>query len=185
MIVPSATRYWWFWKKARKLPSYEEVLESVPTMRSTSSYLIFSDGEETCVIEKDRVTGKCCTSNTFISVTNNDLSDDSTSQGATKATLAVPDLTGMKEILEESVDRKRRLEEQYKRLVKQNRENNRYAQDEKDVCLEQYQVENLVNSYPTTNECTHFAVIMDPHKNNITWGKLWRDSPNAKLLPRG
>src|ERR1700761_1268236 len=178
MMIPPTRSKWSFWKRAWKPPSYFDLLDSIPKMRSTSCYLIFSNGDETSVIEKDRVTGLAYASNTFIAATNSDRLIDGTPDAAKDAATAVPDVTGMKDVLEESNHRRNKLEKRYTRLVEHIRRSNREIRNNEQVCLEQYDVEHLVGMYPTTNECTHFAVIMDPKANDISWGRVWKDTPN-------
>ena len=40
----------------------------------------------------------------------------------------------------------------------------------------------LVQRYPTTNECTHFAAVLDPKEGNVAWCRRWMKPVSAKWI---
>jgi hypothetical protein len=174
MILPRRPkRTWRLWKsKQLPLPTYTAILQRFPFIPTTSCYLTLSDGQETCVIEKDRVNATSRTSKSFITVTNHDVSTEETTRN-TKHHTDVPDITGMQEVLEESYERRDELEKRYRKI----RERQSYADGtaEEEVAIDMRDVERLVLKYPTSNECTHFAAIMDPTDCDIAWIRWWSE----------
>ena len=43
-------------------------------------------------------------------------------------------------------------------------------------------VVEMIQKYPTTNECTHFACVMDPIDGSISWCRRWRQPVSAKWI---
>lgn len=74
----------------------------------------------------------------------------------------------MDDLIEESMDRKQCMEKNWKKAVaKYRRENPRAKEDDVSVTLKE--VQKWMKSYPVANECTHYAVVMDPKKGEIVW----------------
>jgi hypothetical protein len=169
MILPRRpTRWGTFRSKPQPLPTYAALLQRVPSIPTTSCYLTLSDGQETCVIEKDRVTAILRTSRSFISVTNHDVSTEETTRN-TKIAANAP--AEMRDILDDSYERRDELEKRYKKLC--DRKKYLPGASEEDVAIELKHVERLVLKYPTSNECTHFAAIMDPTECDISMIRWW------------
>jgi beta subunit of N-acylethanolamine-hydrolyzing acid amidase len=90
--------------------SLDSLSQTIPTKASTAAYLIFSDGQSTITIEKDKVTGKIKRSHSFIVITNHDL--DSTSKiGSAQRSNATSSLQGL---IAESVDRRACIVEKWR-----------------------------------------------------------------------
>lgn len=195
-ILPPAKKQkgWWDWL-FREDPSDPSVfrmwMDAIPSIRSTSCYLICSNGEKTYVIEKDRVTGRKRSSEVFISATNHDVGCEDDKESQHEIVEDTPDITGMKEMLEESVERKCELQMRYDLLVAAAKSHHgrgdsdsRSEAGEDELALSQSQVEELITAYPTINECTHYAVLMDPKANRVAWARRWRRPPKPNNLPK-
>ena len=175
MILPRrAPSTWsvWGWKE-QPLPTYASLLQLLPSIPTTSCYLTLSNGQETCVIEKDRITATSRTSKSFISVTNHDVSTEESTRKTKRDSGGLPVATGMQEVLDESYERRDDLERRYCKI----RDAQKYPDDtsEEDVAIDMKDVKRLVLRYPTSNECTHFAAIMDPTECDISWIRWWRE----------
>jgi hypothetical protein len=142
-------------------------------MKSTACYLILSDGYRTALFEKDLKTATTTVSSTFIVATNHDVSTE-TPADTTEPQAQLHDVSGMMDFIDESVERKECLEKRYNEAVHSFKKLNPWAEHEEDIALNPSTVETWMESYPTLNECTHYAVVMDPVEGDITWVKRWK-----------
>jgi hypothetical protein len=172
LILPPRPKWTWmsFKTKEKDLPTYTAILQKVPLVPTTACYLTFSDGNEMCVIEKDRITGTCRTSRTFISVTNHDVSTDGTIRNTNPATYA-PNITSREEVLEESYERRDELEKRYQKIYETRNLDSALGED---GAIDMGDIERLMLQYPTSNGWTHFAAIMDPTVGDISWIRWWK-----------
>ncbi|KAL1856848.1 hypothetical protein Daus18300_010611 [Diaporthe australafricana] len=150
-------------KHVDTLTSIQQRLPSVP---STAAYMTFNDGDRAMVMEKDRVTAHTSTSSSFIVVTNHDASSDSdpaaSANDGDSAKLAP---TGMVELIEDSHNRKECIESKWKKAAaafRRRSKNSRRDKEDTAVSVTASELIKWVEACPTTNECTHFATIMDP-----------------------
>ncbi|KAJ9653347.1 hypothetical protein H2198_007436 [Neophaeococcomyces mojaviensis] len=148
---------------------------------TTACYLIFSDGASTISIDKDFRTSTLRRSEDFIATTNHDVIEHGKDQkenaiAAQAVELAARHVAGIDEFLEESADRHECISNRWKRIVE--REKRRIAKAGEDPAMEdvakqtavtQKQVIEWTSKYPTTNECTHFAAVMDPKEGKVAW----------------
>ncbi len=151
------------------LPTLSEITASFPRTPSTAAYIILSDGDRTTVIEKDRVSARIRSSTTFIAATNHDAGSEA-EPGTPTPKAAVPDQ--MREIVSESQERKGCLEETWRRATR------RYLrrhpdESEDDVAVCESNVVKWMQRYPIANECTHYAVVMDPKRGAVAWVRRW------------
>jgi hypothetical protein len=161
MVIPTTSTDTW-------KPSWEYLENKVSQLTTTSCYLVFCSGQETLVLEKDRVTGAVRTSKTFVSATNHDLEhEDESILEALEIQKAKADVTGMADIITESVDRKGCLETCFQDAVSHKSSANG------DIMVDMSDVESWLGTYPVLNECTHYAVIMDPENGEISWARRW------------
>jgi hypothetical protein len=87
-------------------------------------------------------------------------------------------MIGMDDLIEESMDRKQCIEKKWRKAVTRFCRDNPWATEE-DVAVGQRDVQRWMTSYPITNECTHYAVIMDPKKGEIVWTRRWKEPLRA------
>lgn len=156
------------------------VTESLPSTSSTASYVIASDGATTTVFEKDRITAKTMCSSSFIVATNHDSSLEGplgTSERQ-KSTEARPShhqtVTGIEDLIAESIDRKGCVTARWQRAVARYRKRHPGASED-EVRVSQSEVVKWLEEYPVTNECTHFATVMDPKVGEIVWVRRYED----------
>ncbi|EXJ70109.1 uncharacterized protein A1O5_07182 [Cladophialophora psammophila CBS 110553] len=163
--------------------SLEEISEELVPRHTTAAYLLFCDGLSTMVIEKDYETGVVRRSNTFIGVTNHDEEDCGLSTEATPFTGQVSAKSsgvraGMEAIIEESRDRLDAIALRWRACLrkakrKSKKEGKDPAQVEQNLAVTTDEVIEWVASYPTTNEQTHFATIMDPLSGQVVWTRIY------------
>jgi hypothetical protein len=186
---------------ARDLPSYAEIVEdfSCPNrpLFSTACYLCFSSGRETTIIEKDLMTAKQRFSAQFIVVTNADVDDDDDtaeaeprkearskrSGGMSRSSEKAPPppATALGELIEDANERKLCAEKNYRRLLRRRSKalrqgsggGSEYPADSPAFLPSVEDIVELVQKYPTTNECTHFAAVLDPLEGRIAWCRYW------------
>jgi hypothetical protein len=186
---------------ARGLPSYAEIVEDFSCRRrpllSTVCYLCFSSGRETTIIEKDFMTAKQRSSAQFVVVTNADVDDDGDAAGTgvekkttTKPVRArskaskktpPPPTKALGELIEDSNERKECAEKNYRSLLRRRSKalrrgsgsGSEYPADSSALLPSVEDIVELVQKYPTTNECTHFAAVLDPLEGSIAWCRYW------------
>lgn len=158
---------------SQTLPQIARYFPSIPT---TSAFLVFCDGKRALLLEKDRVTAKPLVSGSFLVTTNHDVSDELSSQALaarrTHAEVTAP-LTGMQEIIAESVERKNCMVKKWERRC-------RKLAGAKRVHPAPYvrlgELKAWVqDSAITTPGQTHFSTIMDPSKGTIEWVRIVND----------
>ena len=139
----------------------------LPTLPTTAAYLIFSDGDETITMEKDHHTAVVKSSEDFIAITNHDeaeeLEPEKMKSKRSESHKAL-EVTGMTELTEESISRKRCTTKQWERSRSKS---SRVGSKAKAKGLER--VTKLLKTYPITNEETHYAVVMDPKAGKVVW----------------
>ncbi|KIW92471.1 uncharacterized protein Z519_06318 [Cladophialophora bantiana CBS 173.52] len=165
--------------------SLEEISEQLVPRHTTAAYLLFCDGFSTMVIEKDYETGVVRRSNTFIAVTNHDDEDCGLSTEAIPFTGHVSAKSsgvraGMEALIEESKDRLDAIALRWRACLrkakrKSKKEGKDPAQVERNLAVTTDEVIEWVSSYPTTNEQTHFATIMDPLSGQVVWTRIYSE----------
>jgi hypothetical protein len=132
-----------------------DISTTLPSIRSTAAYLIFTTPVQTTILEKDRVSATIHTSSTFIAATNHD--------AAAPPPRKTAHPIGMQDLIDESEDRKRCLTEKRERW----RRRRRGRPVEFDILRE------WMTEYPTVNECTHYVCVMDPGEGVVRWVVKW------------
>ncbi|KAK2601274.1 hypothetical protein N8I77_010737 [Diaporthe amygdali] len=148
------------------------VQRRLPSLPSTAAYLIFNDGQQTMVMEKDRVTAHTSISSSFIAITNHDASSDSNPASTTDSDAAKLAVTGMNEMVEESRDRMQCIESKWKKAeaaFKRRRKNVNQDDADMPMSVTAAQLVKWVEAWPITNECTHYATIMDPSAGDFVY----------------
>lgn len=185
------------------LPTYETVVQEVSCktkpLTSTACYLCFSSGRETTVVEKDLNTATLRSSTSLVVVTNADAEteesnnahdddddddDDDNAQSHLEAKRAAHETaspaTALEELLEDANERKACAERNYRKLIRRRSKASR-AGGARDVKAEASillpavdEIVEMVQEHPTSNECTHFAAVMDPIAWKFAWCRYWR-----------
>lgn len=173
------------------LPDYEAIVRELSCregpLLSTACYLCFSSGRETTVIEKDLNTARLSSSVSFIVVTNADTQGRHVEDG-TQASInaksvvgrAASPMTALDELIEDANERKACAERNYRKFLRRRSRSSRADRDRKgnaessNLLPTVDEIVALVQDYPTTNECTHFAAVMDPISGRFAWSRYWR-----------
>ncbi|KAJ9617285.1 hypothetical protein H2200_001006 [Cladophialophora chaetospira] len=166
----------------------EELVEEIPSRQTTACYLAFCDGVSAIVLEKDHETAVVRYSDTFIGVTNNDNDDDDPRlcKEVTPLEQIAPRQSGvragMEALVEESRDRLDAIAIRWRACVrkakKQSKKEGRDPKSaERKLTVTTDEVIEWVSAYPTTNEQTHFATIMDPMSGQIVWTRVYPPPP--------
>jgi hypothetical protein len=180
-----------------RLLSYDEVVRKMSCrdgpILSTACYLCFSSGYETTVIEKDLETARLSSNTKFIVVTNADADAEQDGNGTHTNDVPKPNdtsaiagkttspVTALDELIEDANERKACAEQNYRKLLRRRSRLSRHGgkpnEDSRSTSkLPLVQdIAELVQTYPTTNECTHFAAVMDPLAGEIAWCRYWRE----------
>jgi hypothetical protein len=162
------------------------ISQELTSKHTTAAYLTFSDGDSTITMEKDFRDAVTRHSSTFIAATNHDLDsklpEGNTVTPAGEHVATTARMTGLQEMLDESQDRLDCISRKWKAVVKlQNRRLKTTTED--GVSIPELEVIKWVSAWPTTNEATHFAVVMDPKNNDIVWSHAY-PQPVEEPVPR-
>ena len=176
-------------KKGKRFAENLESIENyIPTTKSTAAYLIYSDGQRTIAMEKDRCTAEVRSSPDFIVTTNHDVSEEDKpasekhdSKGNT--TSQVQNATGMEILVEESTDRKACMVKSYNDAMKKKLENGGTGPMNASAgAVDQTEVTQWMKRYPITNEETHYATLMDPETGTVAWKVMYPEEMTKKMI---
>ena len=172
-----------------------DIHEKISAYHTTAAYLILSDGGSTISIDKDFRSAKVRRATDFIGTTNHDVVEHGEDQkeniiaaGAVQS--AARHAAGFEEFLDESEDRLKCISNRWQRLVvRKQKENIQLDRDNTmeaaaaETALSQRQVIDWISKYPTTNECTHFAAVMDPKRGTVIWCRAYPDPRTSEDQP--
>ncbi|OAG09838.1 uncharacterized protein CC84DRAFT_1044967, partial [Paraphaeosphaeria sporulosa] len=167
----------------------ELVIDNIAKRHTTAAYLIFSDGHSTITMEKDYSTALTDRSDTFIVRTNHDLNDHGVEPKPIPVVTEDVDIVRravhtLDEILDESRERLGCITKQYETKMKMNRASQRRsaralrqnsAQVDKEANLLPTRTEIIqwLCTWTTTNESTHYSVVMDPKAGKVVWCRVY------------
>lgn len=157
------------------LPTLESITSEIPSLPSTAAYLIFSDGNRTLVFEKDYRTAVSRVREDFIVATNSDRfgEDQRTIDG--NAGIAAGSLgSEIEGFLAESVSRGLCVRAEWREaVIRATGVDPGDDGEHEDVGahVQRVDVVEWLGKWPITNECTHYATVMDPKEGNIVWLK--------------
>lgn len=158
--------------------------DNTPPIVSTSCYLCFSDGHETTIIEKDRVSATIRSSTEFIVVTNGDAEPISNDEQQHGRFVNSP----MSEIFAESDERRQCAHDNWTSMrsakLKRSGLNVQSKEEDPPSLMEVGDVIEMVQKYPITNECTHFGAVMDPTEGKVKWCRRWMQPVNDEWIRR-
>jgi hypothetical protein len=168
--IASRLREYLLPKSGKTLSNLAEITTKLPSTTTTACYIIACDGDTTTIFEKDLATAQVRSHTEFITATNHDSSCESdTTHPYHPSNLAYQDPTGMSDLIADSIDRKECVKNRWTNAVKKG-----YWAMGEPVCVTVEDVQKWMVSYPTVNECTHYAVIMDPKEGEIVWCRRWK-----------
>ena len=169
----------WGWE----MGGYRQVVERFGRggESSTVCYLCVSDGVQTTVIEKDRVTARMRRSREFIVVTNGDQEDETTDAPGPETPLMAE---ALQELLHDARDRKECAENNWHNMriarLRETKLSDKSSQLAPPSLMTTADVIALVQKFPTTNECTHYACVLSALSGDILWCRRWKRSISAK-----
>jgi hypothetical protein len=171
---------------SKTMPTYADIItqldEGQKACRSSACYLCFSDGRTATVVEKDRITSKLRSSDDFIVITNSDAGGTSLAKGEMPKFPRgrLPCNATLDDVVREAEDRKQCAEENWKKMQRARASFTRREDPQAQMCLAD--VITMVQKYPTTNEMTHFACIMDPTQGTVRWLRRWQEPVGDKWI---
>jgi hypothetical protein len=159
-------------KNGKPVLNVLDIRSELPSTVTTACYIIACDGDSTTIFEKDLASAQIYNCTRFITATNHDYGceyDNSHPYHHSK----IQDLTDMGDVIAESIDRKECVKEKWSKTVQRYQKRNRWSVED-DVCTDLDEVKKWMVSYPIANECTHYAVIMDPKEGQVAWCRRWK-----------
>ncbi|KAF1809385.1 hypothetical protein P152DRAFT_441954 [Eremomyces bilateralis CBS 781.70] len=170
MILPTSTKH---------PVSLDTIRSTFPQIPTSAAYICLCDGQESLVVEKDRVTASTRSSKSFVAATNHDLEDPQTA----------PDFEPAHHgpVLPEEfvLDSRKRLSCIGRKWDVWNKTflESHPGASEADVCVTQKALVQWICEYPTCNEYTHYAAIMDPTAGTVAWVQRWQEPIPAEQDP--
>ncbi|KZP24839.1 hypothetical protein FIBSPDRAFT_856640 [Athelia psychrophila] len=163
--------------------SLQTIASGLPSVPSTAAYLIFSDGEQTLVMEKDHVSATLMYRKDFIVATNHDRGDEGLEDNTAPVNSSPVTRSIIGEVdafREESVARKRCIRLDWQEAVELATgvlPPGQGAPGDADLnfSADQADVVTWLEEWPITNECTHYATILDPKEGTVNWLKRFLD----------
>lgn len=163
-------------------PTFEEILQTFAKTPCTPAYVTLCDGSQAVFIEKDIRRAKMNISEEFVSGTNHDTHTEDWKPEDYKEFALRTDALGMAlELLEDSQHRKaciNRLYEHTSRPVPKKLRRRGRRKGEGGISLSN--VVTWCQTWPITNECTHFSCVMDPKEGDISWVKYHPEPPESE-----
>ncbi|KAB8262385.1 beta subunit of N-acylethanolamine-hydrolyzing acid amidase-domain-containing protein [Aspergillus pseudonomiae] len=199
------------------LPALDDVWPTVMRTPSTAAYLIFCDGVDAVVLEKDHRTAHVERQSSFIVATNSDHVTPSATENGHQddhvgAALGTGVAVSVVDLIEDSEERRKFMQAHWDKKVRQARKaasipkctystarqdpmrrtrasqrmGGRSAHEiilngsslhtpssgtlvDSQVTATLQEVIKWTATYPTTNEMTHFAAVMDPTEGKVVW----------------
>ncbi len=149
---------------------------------TTAAYLILSNGDSTITMEKDYKTSVSRQSSCFIVATNHDrerhVSHPNAATPAGQKPMTVARMAALQDLLKESRDRMDCISKKWRAQVHKHQQASAKGIEntsEEYVTITEADVIRWVSSYPTTNETTHYAAVMDPKNGLIRWSHAYAD----------
>ncbi|KAF3213023.1 hypothetical protein TWF106_009599 [Orbilia oligospora] len=164
-------------------PTFEEILQEFAKTPCTPAYVTLCNGSQAVFIEKDIRRAKMNISEEFISGTNHDTHTEAWKPEDYKGFALRTDAAavGMAlELLEDSQHRKTcitRLYEHTSRPVPKTFRRRGRRKAEGGIGMSN--VVTWCQTWPITNECTHFSCVMDPKEGEISWVKYHPEPPES------
>ncbi|KAF2753945.1 hypothetical protein EJ05DRAFT_533404 [Pseudovirgaria hyperparasitica] len=152
-----------------------EIRDELPNAPTTAAYIIMCSGSDTTVMEKDHRNAQVYTSTSFITATNHDATDESNKSIPVLKNTKLNVAPGLQDLIDDSRDRKACITDKWRKALKSCRRRNRTATED-NFAVDMGQLIRWVQTYPTTNDSTHFACVMDPSEGDIVWVKQFEAS---------
>ncbi|ETN36346.1 uncharacterized protein HMPREF1541_08623 [Cyphellophora europaea CBS 101466] len=152
-------------------------------IHTTAAYLVFCDGSHSVAVEKDFATANIrWDKDGFLVATNHDLEDTNTGKDPTPAGAHSGQLARMKameELVEDSKERSECVSAKWRTVAR--RASGRSTRSSRGLFgISQDDAIKWVCDWPTTNETTHFATVMDAKDGVIRWAHAY---PEPALEP--
>lgn len=154
-------------------PTLAQLKDSLSPRHTTACYLTFSSGERGLVLEKDFDTATSRMDiDGFVVATNHDVdhpaSDQKPTPGATHASQSAK-TEAMQDLVEDSKERSACVSSKWSEHLRSATRKN------SSLGITKSQAVQWVSDWPTTNETTHYAVVMDPGAGRIAWAHVYHD----------
>lgn len=182
------------WISTTLLPAYgmDDVVNVLPTVRTSVAYLIFSTAAETVTLEKDILNAKIFRSSTFIVTGNHDASAEpglhayATEAPATEARIKKLELFAARrqELLDDSFERERDLLERWQEW----KEEQARERNEEKRGMSFARLLELIRFVPLISPDTHFLCVMDPREGVFRWVERFPEGVverQGKAYPEG
>ena len=161
----------------------EQISSELSSKNTTAAYLIFCNGQEAIIMEKDFDTAITRRSSSFIVATNHDvdgtISQPNATTPAAEHGLNRAKLASLQELIDESKDRMDCIGKKWRSEVRKHQRASRSddgakgSAGEVHVSIPGREAIRWVSAWPTTNETTHYATVLDPRHGRVLWAHAY------------
>ena len=157
-----------------ELPDIDTILEELAHSPSTAAYLVFCTPSKVYSVEKDYRSASIQSSSDFLTTCNHDIADEPDPKRIHAAAQSVAS-QGMAAIVDESFERKKRVEKEWKkRLRARRRAGHGESSRAKVTTVSLDDVLHMVGHEDITYGGTHYAVVMDPERGEFLWRRAYQ-----------
>ena len=174
-IIPSHT-------DASLPPGLESIRRLLPSVPTTCAYFTFCDGDRVLVIEKDHRTAFSRISTNFISITNHDHDHTESSPQNSAAAQPIFHSMSLTDLYEDSRNRANCINSLWNDAQAAARKKGAGGKTASSITVGVQEVVNWLETWPITNDSTHFACVMSPRNGTVEWVRWWsepREDPNS------
>lgn len=155
-------------------PNLEFIEKGLSSRHTTAAYLVFCDGNRSVAMEKDFSTSNSrWDKDGFLVATNHDFENANAAKDATPVGNHAAQLArreAMADLLDDSAERAECISAKWKKKARR-----RLRSSTRGDALGLDEAVEWVSDWPTTNETTHFATVMDAGSGTIQWAHAYHE----------
>jgi hypothetical protein len=157
--------------------SLADIATELGPKHTTAAYLTFSDGSRAVILEKDFKTAVARWDDEgFVATTNHDVANPNTEKALTPMgpppRLATMETMG--DFLDDSNERLGCVSQKWSNKISRQTRSRQAALTPREAI-------QWVREYPTTNEMTHFATVLDPSEGKVIWLRSYPEPISGPL----
>ena len=159
-------------KKCDSSTNLASIVKELPEIPTTACYLIFCDGNQTVVFEKDHITAQVRASESFITATNHDRDaqheeDESHGNNEVRPDNRIASILPLEDWIQESTERMECVESLWAATEKAHYRKHSRNRGTVPVTISNRTALRWMIKWPVSNECTHYWCLMDAKTGNV------------------
>lgn len=160
------------YRKCNESKNLASVVEELPEIPTTACYIIFSDGDQTVVFEKDHITARVRSSDSIITATNHDRDiqhkdSKSSDNGPLHPNNRLASVLPLEDWIQESTERMDCVESLWAAAEKSHYRRHSKSKGTIPAAISNRTAVRWLTKWPISNECTHYWCLMDAKTGEI------------------